>query len=364
MLKSSSDYTPINIGYLPLLDSAPFIIAQEAGFFTDQGLQVTFSRENNWASIRDKLSLGMIDAAHLLAPMIMASRIQAPNDDPNKAFKTALALGYNGNAITLSNALYEALGKLENGLQPALQNLKSLVESTDKKLIIGTVHPHSIHTSLIHILLKRAKISTSKVEIKVIPPVRMVTAIQKQEVDLFCVGEPWNTAAQIAQAGKILCYANELWAYAPEKVLGVNAGFAAQQPELHKKIIKAVITACQWLQEADHLAQAAVWLSNEKYVNCSSDLLIQAMMNQWFTQSRQQQKRKIFFSDHATAPWPAHAAWIEQSMRLQLGHTQSIPLLNIDDAYDWDTYSTVLTELNLPLPSTQTPPGELPNLDQ
>ncbi|MFT7698119.1 MAG: ABC-type nitrate/sulfonate/bicarbonate transport system substrate-binding protein, partial [Reinekea sp.] len=107
----------VHIGYVPLLDCAPLIVAQEAGFFAAEGLDVSLQRESNWASIRDKLSLGILDAAHILAPMVLASQLAAANKDGAKTFKTALAMGYNGNAITLSSQLYNQLTPSDGGFR-------------------------------------------------------------------------------------------------------------------------------------------------------------------------------------------------------------------------------------------------------
>jgi ABC-type nitrate/sulfonate/bicarbonate transport system substrate-binding protein len=352
----------VNIGYLALLDSAPLIIAQEAGFFAEQGINVSLSRENNWASIRDKLMLGMFDAAHLLAPMVIASHISNQNSDDKKTFKTALALGYNGNAISISNELCEQLHCDGEDFQNVLKRLKQHVNQSKKRLTLGTVHAHSMHTYLLHLMLKEAEIQSDQVDIKVIPPIHMVEAMTEGDVDIFCVGEPWNSQAQIQQAGKILCYGSELWTHAPEKVLAVNTRFAEQKTEIHKKVIKAVIQACQWLEEPDHMAQAAIWLSAESYLDCSSDLLLQAMVSQWHIPNRPKKNRKIFYSNHANAPWPSHAKWIESAMHRFGKHSnKNADSFEMSNAYDWQTYLDVLTEMNLktPLVSDAPPSKEI-----
>lgn len=343
----------LDLGYVPLLDSAPLIIAKEAGFFMEEGLDVRLHRENNWASIRDKLSLNMFAGAHVLAPMVIASHMSKAQGMAGQAFKTAIALGYNGNAITVSDKLATQLGLPAASLAASLRSLQQYLTTTAQTLTIGTVYPHSMHTFLIHLLLKRAGIGLSQVEIKVIPPVHMVDAMQDGIVDLFCVGEPWNTAAQISKAGKILCYGSELWDSAPEKVLAVSQAFAAQRPSDHEKLLQAIIRACQWLEQPDHLAQAALWIASDQYLSCSSDLLIQAMLNQWYTRSRPHQQRKIFYSMFANAPWPNHAKWIHQALQ-QVEPFRSTPTLGaieLADIYDWSTYSKVMQALDLPLPA-------------
>lgn len=354
----------VRIGYVPLVDAAPVIIAKEAGFFAEENLDIVLHRESNWASIRDKLSLGLIDAAHMLAPMVLASHISPPNTDTDKSFITALALGYNGNAITISNALSDELDTNGKSLEDTLAALKAYVDKNPNKLTFGSVHPFSMHTNLLMLLLKKAGISAEQIEIKVFPPVRMVDAMRDGLVDLFCVGEPWNTAAQFEKAGKIICYGSDLWSHAPEKVLGLNKRFARQNHEAHVRVLKAIVKACQWLEEPDHMAQAAIWLAGKKYLNCSSDLLLHAMVNQWQNHANGSSQRKIFFSQHANAPWPQHAKWISNAI-INPRNTFAANgnwLTPTEQIYDWGIFSEVMTSLGLSVPKAEDCPGTLPEL--
>jgi len=356
----TANQNSVQIGYVPLLDCAPLIVAQEAGFFAAEGLHVSLQRESNWASIRDKLSLGILDAAHILAPMVLASQLAPANNDHAKTFKTALAMGYNGNAITLSSQIYHQLAVPDNRFPTIAAALKTHLSLTNETLTVGTVHPHSMHTYLLHLFLNRAGIDMARVAIKVIPPVNMVEAMHQGEVDLYCVGEPWNTAAQIAQAGRIICYGSELWAHAPEKVLGVNQGFAQTRPEIHEKMLAAIVRACQWLECADHIAQSALWLAEPEYLDCSSDLLIQAMLGQWHTERPGSHQRKVFFSEQANAPWPAHAQWLLQAMQAYNQIDTRKLSVSLDALYDWQTYQRVMTRLDLPVVEREHFPGLLP----
>ncbi len=348
----TTDKKTLNIGYVPLLDCAPLIVAQEAGFFAQEGLKVELHREQNWASIRDKLSLGIFDAAHMLAPMVIASAAIS-----GKPFKTALSLGYNGNAITVSKDIYLHIAAAS--LDQTIAKLGEYINKTNKKLVFGTVFPYSMHTYLLNLLLEKAGVSKEDVSIRVIPPIHMVSEMKANNVDVFCVGEPWNTLAQMEDAGHILCYGNELWPYAPEKVLATHAEFTESHQDEYQKLLTALIKACRWLEEPDRIAQVALWMSAEPYLNCSSDLLIQAMIKQWHSQSQPNKTRKIFYSHHANAPWPAHAEWLLKSM-IQLNQ---IPIEEYDAClatYDWNTYLSVMAELELEAPKKDSVPLPLP----
>lgn len=353
----SDKSTEIHIGYVPLLDAAPLIVAQEAGFFKHYGVTVNLVREHNWASIRDKLSLGMLDGAHMLAPMMLATQMQ-----PHRfSLKTALALGYNGNALTLSNRFADDILHPAQTLEEKLQALRSKVMSMREPLQVGTVFLNSMHTFLIRLMMQQAEIPMERIQIRVVPPMRMVSAMENGDVDLFCVGEPWNTAAQIAKAGHILCYGSELWSHAPEKVLAMRTSFIDQQPDAHKQMLKGLVQACQWLEEPDHKAQAALWIAGESYLNCSSDLLIRAMVNQWCGQSEPTQNRKVFFSEYANAPWPAHARWIAEAIRRNSTELPVDTEFTHNSSYDWTLFSEIMHEMGLPIPDQNNPPGVMPD---
>src|SRR5438477_11705704 len=99
--------TPLHIGFIPLVDAAALIVAVHKGFTAAEGLDVTLVREVSWSNVRDKLNIGLFDAAHLLAPVAIASslglgHVKVPIAAP-------FNLGLNGNAITVSPPLHAAI---------------------------------------------------------------------------------------------------------------------------------------------------------------------------------------------------------------------------------------------------------------
>src|SRR5438270_9280195 len=105
--------TPLHIGFIPLVDAAALIVAVDKGFAAAEGLDVELVREVSWSNVRDKLNIGLFDAAHLLAPVAIASslglgHIKVPIVAP-------FNLGINGNAITVSPDLHAALEAAAEG---------------------------------------------------------------------------------------------------------------------------------------------------------------------------------------------------------------------------------------------------------
>ncbi|MEP1013902.1 MAG: ABC transporter substrate-binding protein, partial [Paracoccaceae bacterium] len=60
------------IGFVPLVDAAPLIVAHEMGFAAEEGLFFELHRAPSWSALRDRLSFGHLDAAHMLAPVPVA----------------------------------------------------------------------------------------------------------------------------------------------------------------------------------------------------------------------------------------------------------------------------------------------------
>src|SRR5438874_6322657 len=99
--------TRLRIGFIPLCDAAALLVAVDKGFTAAEGLDVELIREVSWSNVRDKLNIGLFDAAHLLTPVAIASslalgHIKVPIVAP-------FNLGLNGNAITVSPALHAAI---------------------------------------------------------------------------------------------------------------------------------------------------------------------------------------------------------------------------------------------------------------
>src|SRR6187402_345022 len=96
----------VRVGYLALTDAAPFAVADHLGLFGKYGLHVELKREIGWATIREKIIYGELEAAHALAPMLWATQLGLGCSASEVL--TGLVLNLNGNAITLSRALWDA----------------------------------------------------------------------------------------------------------------------------------------------------------------------------------------------------------------------------------------------------------------
>lgn len=98
----------VRLGFVPLVDCALPVVARAKGFAEEENIDLTLIREMSWAAIRDKLSYGVYDAAHLLAGIPLAARLGL-GGMPSQRIAVPMALGRGGNAITVSTRLYQRM---------------------------------------------------------------------------------------------------------------------------------------------------------------------------------------------------------------------------------------------------------------
>lgn len=322
---SAPEKRRLSVGYIPLADAAPLITALERGYFRAEGLEVTLSAEPSWANIRDKIQLGSLDAAHMLAPMPLASTLGI--DGRSTPTITALTLNLNGNAITVSNALYERMAeRAPEGLteQPTSANaLASVIADQQRRgeapLRLATVYPFATHNYQLRYWLSSAGIDPDNdVQLRVVPPPLVAKHLEAGWIDGYCVGEPWNSVAVDRGLGHTLITSYELWNNGQEKVLGVTADWAEQFPNTHRALLRAVLRACRWLDHSSNRPEAARLLADGGYIEAPAETLERGLTG-IFEYSPAQRRRSIedmlvFHRYAANFPWRSHTLWYATQM--------------------------------------------------
>lgn len=307
----------ISAGFLPLLDSAILIVAREKGFAQDEGLNLQLSRETSWANIRDRISVGQLDVAHMLAPLPVAQNLGL---SPLKnRIIVPFALGLGGNAITLSNALFQKLHAVEPTCRvspaPAGAALKCVIKNPQQpKLTFAVVHAFSSHAYELRYWLSASGIDPAQdVNITIIPPSMMADALAGDVIDGFCVGEPWNSLAVAQGSGTILTTKSAIWRSSPEKVLGITEKWALANPATVDALLMALHRSAQWCQDPQHHEELAKILSKDIYVGVDAAILQSTLSCN--LPGLGTIDDFIFFSDRAANfPWQSHALWFFSQM--------------------------------------------------
>jgi nitrate/nitrite transport system ATP-binding protein len=256
----------LEIGFIPLTDCAPLVVAKEKGFFAKYGLEeVTLNREPSWKAIAKGIVSGRLDAAQMVAGMPLTLTIGAGNKTTVPVV-TALTLSRNGNAITLSKRLYD------QGVR-TLADFKAAIQATpDKVHTLGMVYPSSMHNLMLRYWLASGGIDPDQdVALTVIPPAQMVSNLKAGNIDGYCVGEPWNSRAVYEELGFVIATDMELWPGHPEKVLGVREEWVNKYPQTHIALVKALLEACEYCDDPRNREEILGLLTQEQYVGSAPE---------------------------------------------------------------------------------------------
>ncbi|HEY9605918.1 MAG TPA: nitrate ABC transporter ATP-binding protein [Allocoleopsis sp.] len=299
----------LEIGFIPLTDCAPLVVAKEKGFFEKYGLEeVTLNREPSWKAIANGIVSGRLDAAQMVAGMPLTLTIGAGNKPPVPVV-TALTLSRNGNAITLSKRFYD------QGVR-TLADFKAAIQATpDKVHTLGMVYPSSMHNLMLRYWLASGGIDPDlDVALTVIPPPQMFSNLKAGSIDGYCVGEPWNSRAVYEGLGFVIATDMELWPGHPEKVLGVREDWVNQHPQTHIAMVKALLEACQYCDDPRNREEILTLLTQDQYVGSAPEYTRPGFIDPYDRGTGEPLQRlsryNQFFVDKANYPDQIEGLWL------------------------------------------------------
>ncbi|MES2456800.1 MAG: CmpA/NrtA family ABC transporter substrate-binding protein [Bacteroidota bacterium] len=263
----------VKLGFIPLTDCAPLVIAKEMGFFAKYGVEVQLSKEASWAVVRDKLLNGELDGAHCLFSMPF-SVYTGIGGKAGSEMRIAMTLNNNGQAITLSKEFCGNVGYKDiKRVAAAVKDMKA-----KKEVTFAMTFPGGTHDIWLRNWLAACGVNAKSVGIITIPPPQMVANMKVDNMEGFCVGEPWNGVAASQNIGFTHIASQDIWKNHPEKALVVNKAFSDSDKEDLKNVMKALIDACKWLDVMANRKKAASYLSRPNYVNAPVQVIEARLM--------------------------------------------------------------------------------------
>ncbi len=315
----------LRIGFIPLCDATALIVAVDKGFTAAEGLDVELVREVSWSNVRDKLNIGLFDAAHLIAPVAIASslglgHVKVPIVAP-------FGLGVNGNAITVSPELYAAIAAAADGdiVDPMIsaRALARVVASRKARgqepLTFGMTFPFSTHNYHLRFWMAAGGVDPDEdVRMIVLPPPYMVESLANKHVDAFCVGAPWNSVAVDLGIGYILHLVSEILSRAAEKVLAVRASWSQEHPDMLRRLIRAHGRAAAFVEDAANRDEVAAMLAAPNRIGASAEVIRRALDGRLKVTPdgtvRASDRYLLIGHKGAARPDPAQAAWLYAQM--------------------------------------------------
>ena len=345
----------LSAAYIPLVDAAPLIVAQEMGFAEAEGLSLDLVKAPSWSSVRDMLAFGRVDAAHLLSPVPVAMALGLGGVTTRLAAVSVLSV--NGDVIGVSNALADRLSASGFGFDFADARAagEALCRIIDKPLRIGVPFPFSMHVELLTYWLGALGMPPDRMAVRTIPPPLMAQALADGEIDAFCVGEPWGSIAVEQGVGTLLLPGSAIWAFSPEKVLAVREDWAETEPHLTDRLLRALWQASHWLSRPDSLITTAEILSRRAYLDVPTEIIDRALEGRLVISARGEQRQvERFLEFHAglaTFPWRSQAAWIAGQMAARAGLDRDRAIEAGRAVFRSDLYRRALKPLGAEMPA-------------
>ena len=266
--------TKAKLGYIPIVESAPLIIAQEKGFFAKYGMtEVELSKQASWGSARDNLEIGSqgggIDGGQWQMPMphLITEGLITKGNKPIPMYVLAQLVTH-GNGIAIAN---KHLGK---GISLKLDTAKPLLsqlKSANTPFTAAFTFPHVNQDLWLRYWLSASGIDPdTDVKLLTVPAAQTVANMKTGTMDAFSTGDPWPFRLVNDKIGFMAALTAEIWKNHPEEYFAMRGDWVDQNPKATKALLKGIMEAQQWLDKFENRKEAAEILAAKKYFGLSS----------------------------------------------------------------------------------------------
>ena len=264
----------VKIGFIPLTDCASVVMASVMEFDKKYGIKIVPTKEASWASVRDKLVNGDIDASHVLYGLVYGVHLGVAG--PRKDMAILMTINHNGQAITLSKKLADA-GTVDG------KSFSALLQKEKREFTFAHTFPTGTHAMWLYYWLAASGVHPFKdVKTITVPPPQMVANMRVGNMDGYCVGEPWGHRAIADGIGITGITTQDIWKDHPEKVLGTTAEFVEKYPNTSRAMTAAIIDAGRWIDASlSNRMKMADTVSAAAYVNTSVDVINQRILGRY-----------------------------------------------------------------------------------
>jgi NitT/TauT family transport system ATP-binding protein len=182
----------------------------------------------------------------------------------------------------------------------------------------------------------------------------MADALGAGNIDGYCAGEPWNTAAVMLDHAHIATVKAAIWKGSPEKVLGAQAQWAERHPEALAALLRALYRAALWCGDPANRAELAALLARPAYIDRPAEWMLPALSGKIGVGGGEIVAVEDFFvpfAKAATFPWKSHALWFYTQMVRwrQVAHSKANEAI-ARATYRPDLYRAALQPLGVALP--------------
>lgn len=372
----------ITVGYVPVNDCAPFAIAWKKGFFRKYGLNVKLNREASWATSRDGVIFGRLDASPVVSGAVTNARIGAEGAR-HAPLCAAMTIHRHGNAMTMNRAMWDfglrPWQDYNGDLEAFGRDFRNFFEKQPaENKVWAVVLSSAIYEYFVRYLSAAAGVDPLKeFRIIIVPPPQMVTNVRIGAMQAYMVAEPWNTRAIKGNEGVGFTFAQgkEIWEGHPDRLLGVMESFITNYPKTYRSLVKAMIEACQYCSKPENRAEVAELITDRSFTGAKpkkgpiDKFTRPAIVGDYnyggFDEKQRilsSQDTTIFFDlppnlakipgDHSTFLWQSESIWL-MTQAARWGQIKEFPK-NAEElakkAWQTDRYRQIAAEMGIDCP--------------
>jgi NitT/TauT family transport system substrate-binding protein len=226
---------PLKLGYLPITDATPLLVAYELGYFAHEGLTVERPvMVRSWKILTESFLAGKFNLTHMLFPIPVWMRFK------QRIPVKVLAWDHtNGSAVTVRGDSKINTFKDLGGTQVAvpswysMHNLIMQLGLTTQGLT-PVIRPQS------------AALAPHEVNLFILPPPDMPAALLGRKINAFIVADPFNALAQEKFKARIMRYSGDIWKNHPCCVIVTHDRLIQHRPAMVQKAVNAIVRAQTW----------------------------------------------------------------------------------------------------------------------
>lgn len=224
---------PVRVGYLPITDATPLLVAHHQKLYEAQGLAVDKPRMfRSWAQLVEAFIAGQVNVVHLLSPITVWARY--------------------GSRVPAKVVAWNHVGGSALTVAPNIARVQDLSGRT-----VAVPFWYSMHNVVLQHLLREAGLQAvtrgearaGQVKLVVMAPSDMTPALAAGQIAGFIVAEPFNAGAELLKVGKVLRFTGDVWKNHACCVVFMHERDLAQRPDWSQKVVTSLVQAQAWTQK-------------------------------------------------------------------------------------------------------------------
>jgi bicarbonate transport system substrate-binding protein len=342
--------TRITLGYVPIVESAPIVIAQEKGFFAKYGMtDVTVSKQANWASARDNVVIGSeaggIDGGQWQMPMPHLISEGLITNGQKLPMYVLAQLNTHGNGIAISG-IHAGKG-LGLDVSNAAEYIKGFQATQGRKFKAAHTFPNVNQDFWIRYWFAAGGVDPdTDIDLLAVPSAETVQGMRTGTMDAFSTGDPWPYRIVSDDIGFMATLTAEMWPFHPEEYLAIRADWVDANPKATKAILKGIMEAQQWCDDPANRAELVQIVSGRNFFDVPADILTPPYEGKYQMADGKAaiddfKKSPLYWSDDigsVSYPYKSHDLWfLTETMRWNF-HNGAIA--------DFDTARQIIDRVN------------------